>query len=85
MGSGLGDAELIDKLESIERKPPTYRVFRVTLYTTYIIIALWLVLSIAIASWSSVYGERGVKLRETSERLGPADSVPTPKLRENAP
>ncbi|MBP47288.1 MAG: hypothetical protein CMH53_05065 [Myxococcales bacterium] len=71
----LDDAELIDRLARIERKPPMYRVFRGTLYSVYIAVALWLVLSVAIAAWSSVYGESGDAFRANKGRSSPVAPV----------
>ncbi|MCO4762242.1 MAG: hypothetical protein KC502_12100 [Myxococcales bacterium] len=59
----LGDLEIREHLERIERKPPKFRAFRVALYSLYLLLAGWLVVSIAIGTWQSVYGTSGDALR----------------------
>ena len=58
----LGDEALRARLSRVERKPPLYRVFRVGLYGIYGIVATWLVLSITVAVWRTVYGDVGTQL-----------------------
>ncbi len=72
----LQDVEIRDRLAQMERKPPLYRAFRVTLYTLYIGVAAWLVLSIAISAWQSVYGAAGESLRAQQQTQRPVVAAP---------
>lgn len=72
----LDDVEIREQLAQIERKPPMYRVFRVTLYTLYLLVAAWLVISIAVAAWRSVYGEAGQQLKARSAMEAPLNASP---------
>jgi hypothetical protein len=60
---GLDDEVVRDRLARVERKPPLYRAFRWSLYGIYVMVAAWLVLSITVAIWKSVYGEAGAARR----------------------
>lgn len=62
-GGALGDAALRARVDRVERKPPLYRIFRVSLYALYGLVATWLVLAITVAVWNSVYGAPGQALR----------------------
>lgn len=65
------DQEIAQEMERVERKPPTYKVFRRVLYGLYGLVTLWLTLSIAISAWQSIYGERGRSLRQSQEQTRP--------------
>ncbi len=75
----LDDVEIREQLERIEKKPPMYRVFRVALYSLYLLIAGWLVVSIAIGTWHSVYGEAGQALKAQSSKQAPLKASPHAK------
>ncbi len=60
---GLEDEVVRDRLARVERKPPLYRAFRWSLYGIYVMLAAWLVLSITVAIWKSVYGDAGAERR----------------------
>ena len=62
----LGDAALRARATRVEHKPPAYRVFRVTLYGLYGLVAAWLIGTITVAVWQSVYGESGQALRRAA-------------------
>ena len=53
-----------------------YRVFRVALYSLYLAIAGWLVISIAIGTWQSVYGPAGMALKARSATQSPLAASP---------
>ena len=72
----LDDLEIREQLAKIERKPPMYRVFRVTLYTLYLVVASWLVISIAVAAWQSVYGRAGQQLKARAGQQAPLNAAP---------
>ena len=72
----LEDREIREQLERIENKPPMYRAFRVTLYSLYLAIATWLVVSIAIGAWKSVYGPAGVSLKARAATQSPLAASP---------
>ena len=72
----LEDLEIREQLERIEQKPPMYRIFRVALYSLYLLIAGWLVISIAIGAWHSVYGEAGKALKAQSSKHAPLGASP---------
>ena len=67
----LQDADLRANLAKVERKPPAYRAFRVTLYSLYLLLALWLIGGITIGVWESVYGGVGSEL-QAREQVAPA-------------
>ena len=60
----VADLELAERLERLERKPPLYRAFRGAMYTAYIVVAIWVVSAMTVATWRSVWGEPGEQLRE---------------------
>ena len=74
----LGDAALRARLSRVERKPPLYLAFRVSLYALYGVVATWLVLSITVAVWQSVFGEVGAALRAQQRAPVAAQAPPTP-------
>ncbi len=74
----LGDAALRARLSRVERKPPLYRAFRVSLYALYGLVATWLVLSITVAVWQSVFGEAGQALRARQRAPMAAQAQPAP-------
>lgn len=65
---GLEDSAVRERLARVERKPPLYRAFRWSLYGIYVAVAAWLVGSITVAVWQSVYGPSGDALRAAETR-----------------
>ncbi len=72
--ASLGDAALRARATRFERKPPAYRVFRVTLYGLYGLVAAWLVGTVTVAVWQSVYGDAGQALRR-EQAVNPAPAT----------
>lgn len=64
---GLEDDAVRDRLAYVERKPPLYRAFRWSLYGIYIALAAWLIVSITVAVWQSVFGAPGQTLRAADQ------------------
>lgn len=42
-----------------EEKPPMYRFFRLAMYISYMVVVVWLVVSIIVGAWNSVWGPQG--------------------------
>lgn len=71
-GDTLPAEELLQRAEA---KPPLYRVFRLAMYVSYLLIAVWFCTSITVAAWRAVWGEPGRRLQAASQ-VAPAVGDP---------
>ena len=75
--SQLEPLEIAEELARVERKPPLYRAFRGTLYTLYLVLAVWLTTAVIVAAWRGVWGDAGAALRHAQNENRPL-TVATP-------
>ena len=69
--SQLEPLEIAEELARVERKPPLYRAFRGTLYTLYLLLAVWLTVAVIVAAWRGVWGDAGQTIRQAQEQARP--------------
>ncbi len=70
--------EIAEQLAQMERKPPLYRVFRGTMYTLYLVVAVWVVMAIAVASWRGIWGEAGDVIKRSQNEAHPVSVTGQP-------